>query len=60
MISSSERGDELHGRLEVGRIYGKQHVVSTKCCDDSQAGLLLQGCLALSNGELNSALTSFR
>ncbi len=57
-ISSIGREKKLHGGLEKGRYVNR--VVSTRCCDDSQAGLLLQGCLALSNGELNTALTLFR
>ncbi len=56
-ISSFRKG-ELYGGLDEGRY--ENRLVSSKCFDDSQVGLLLQGCLALSNGELNRALTSFR
>ncbi len=51
---------QTHIGFEEGRYESRAAASSKYCFDDSQVGILLQGCLALNNGELNSALTSFR
>ncbi len=57
-MSNVGREKKLHGRWEKGGYVNR--VGSSRYFDDSQAGLLLRGCLALSSGELNSALSFFR